>query len=24
MKIRYPINLVVVPPPNQGQQTQTK
>ena len=24
MKIRYPINLVVVQPPNQGQQTQTK
>jgi hypothetical protein len=24
MKIRYPINLVVVAPPNQGQQTQTK
>jgi len=24
MKIRYPINLVVVPPPNQGGQTQTK
>ncbi len=24
MKIRYPINLVVVPPANQGQGTQTK
>ncbi len=24
MKVRYPIHLVVVPPPNQGQQTQTK
>ena len=24
MKIRYPVNLVVVPPPSQGQQTQTK
>jgi hypothetical protein len=24
MKIRYPINLIVVPPPNQGPPTQTK